>query len=112
MDRLWRAFFYSLAGLRDAYREEAAFRQELWLALVLLPFALWNDHPPLAKAMLAGSVLLVLIVELLNSGLEAVVDRISNERHPLSRKAKDVGSAAVLLALGLCALVWGLIWWG
>lgn len=107
--RLINAFNYSRQGLRAAWQHEAAFREECLLALVGLPLAFWLGQDGVERALLAGSVLFVLIVELLNSALEAVVDRISLETHPLSGRAKDIGSAAVLLALGLAALVWGSI---
>ena len=115
LDRIVHAAGYSWSGLRMAYREEAAFRQEAWLALPLLPAAFWVGRGWVEVVLLAGSVLLVLIVELLNSAVEAVVDRVSFERHELSKRAKDYGSAAVMLALLLCAGAWtGAIWsrWG
>lgn len=107
--RVVRAGLNSLAGLASAYRSEAAFRQEVWLAAVLIPAAFWVGRTTVERLLLVGSVLLVMIVELLNSAIEAVVDRISLERHPLSKHAKDVGSAAVLLALVNCVAVWGAI---
>ena len=99
----------SLAGLKEALRHEDAFRQELILAAILIPAALWVGGSGVQKALLIGSVLLVLIVELLNSAIEATVDRISFENHRLAKRAKDIGSAAVMLALANAALVWGLI---
>jgi diacylglycerol kinase (ATP) len=99
----------SLAGLREALRHEDAFRQELILAAVLIPAALWVGTTGVQKALLIGSVLLVLIVELLNSAVEATVDRISFENHRLAKRAKDIGSAAVMLTLLNAALIWGLI---
>ena len=99
----------SIAGLREALRHEDAFRQELILAAILIPAALWVGNGGMQKALLIGSVLLVLIVELLNSAIEATVDRISFENHRLAKRAKDIGSAAVMLALTNAALVWGLI---
>jgi diacylglycerol kinase (ATP) len=107
VDRVVRAFFNSWSGLRLAYSGESAFRQEVWLAVPLLPLAFWLGRDWTQVALLAGSVLLVLIVELLNSGIEAVVDRVSYEWHELSKRAKDFGSAAVLLSLLLCAGIWG-----
>ncbi len=107
--RVIRALGYSLAGLRAAYRKETAFRQELVMIAVLVPLALWLGRSGAERALLIGSVLLVLIVELLNSAVEAVVDRIGHERHELSASAKDMGSAAVLIALLLLATTWGLI---
>lgn len=105
LSRLWHAAGYSLCGLRAGWNEKA-FRQEALAAIVLLPTALWLGQGWTETALLAGSVLLVLIVELLNSGIEAVVDRIGPEWHALSKQAKDMGSAAVLLALLLCTGIW------
>ena len=107
--RLWNAFHYSLAGLRAAYRHEDAFRQEVLLAAVLIPIALFLPVPTLGKALMIASVLLVIIVELLNSAIEAAVDRISLENHRLAKRAKDIGSAAVFLALVNVAVVWSLV---
>lgn len=107
--RIWRALGYSLAGLAAAFRHEDAFRQEVWLALVLLPIALVLPVAGIGKALMAGSVILVLIVELLNSAVEAAVDRISLEDHQLAKRAKDIGSAAVFLSLVNVAVVWLLI---
>lgn len=107
--RLKRAFFYSIDGFAAAYRNEDAFRQELLLAAVLIPAALWSPVSGVAKALLISSVLLVLVVELLNSAIEAVTDRISIEDHALAKQAKDMGSAAVLGSLVLLAAVWGLV---
>ena len=106
LDRVVRATGYSLAGLLTAYRGETAFRQEAWLAMVLLPGAFWLGRSWVEVALLAGSVLLVLIVELLNSGIEAAIDRVSFELHDLSKRAKDLASAAVFLSLVLCCAVW------
>ncbi len=97
---------YSWLGFQAAYRHESAFRQELWLALLLTPLALWLGSDGVDYALLIGSLLLVLIVELLNSAVEAVVDRISDEHHELAGRAKDIGSAAVFVALANVALVW------
>ena len=99
----------SIAGLREALRHEDAFRQELILAAFLIPAALWVGTTAVQRALLIGSVLLVLIVELLNSAVEATVDRISFENHRLAKRAKDIGSAAVMLTLLNAALIWGLI---
>lgn len=107
--RITAAFFHSLRGFKATWQHEEAFRQEVYLFIVAAPLGLWLGASGLEKALLAGSLLLVLIVELLNTGIEIVVDRISFERHELSGRAKDVGSAAVLSALLLAALVWGLI---
>lgn len=95
-----------MAGLKAAYLGESAFRQETWLAVILLPVSGWLGRNWVEVGMLAGSVILVLIVELLNSGIEAVVDRVSFELHDLSKRAKDLASAAVFLSLMLCASLW------
>ena len=107
--RIRDALGYSLAGLGAALRHEAAFRQETLLAAVLIPLALFLPVSGAGKALLIGSVMLVLIVELLNSAVEAAVDRVSLERHALSKRAKDIGSAAVLLSLVNLAAVWLLV---
>ena len=104
--RIIRAAGYSLAGLRAALTFEAAFRQLLFLALVLIPLAFWLPVSGVERALMVGVVLLALIVELINSAIEAVVDRISLELHPLSKRAKDLGSAAQMLALLLITSVW------
>ena len=106
VDRIVRAAGYSWSGLVTAYRSESAFRQEAWLAVVMLPAAFWLGRDGMQVALLGGSVVLVLIVELLNSGIEAVVDRVSFDLHDLSKRAKDYGSAAVLLTLLLAGGVW------
>jgi len=100
---------HSWSGLKFAYREESAFRQELALACVLVPLACFLDFTAIERVALIGSVLLVLIVELLNSSVEAAIDRISFDNHDLSKRAKDFGSAAVMVALALCALTWALV---
>ena len=105
LSRVWHATGYSLQGLRAGWGE-TAFRQEAIAAIVMLPLALWIGDGWVQVALLAGTVLLVLIVELLNTGIEAVVDRIGPEWHDLSKRAKDMGSAAVLLALLLAIGVW------
>ncbi len=107
--RLWNAFGYSLAGLRAAYKHEDAFRQEVLLATILIPLALWLPVSYLGKAMMIASVLLVIVVELLNSAIEATVDRISLENHDLAKRAKDIGSSAVLVSLINVLAVWGLV---
>ncbi|ORC47239.1 diacylglycerol kinase [Burkholderia sp. A27] len=109
LTRAWHAMKNSLAGFRVAIREESAFRQELTLAAILIPCGVLVPVEPVARVLLLGSVLLVLIVELLNSSVEAAIDRISLERHELSRRAKDLGSAAVMVALGMCLMTWLLI---
>lgn len=105
LSRLWHAAGYSLEGLKAGWQERA-FRQEVLLATVLLPAAFWLGRGWTEVALLAGSVLLVMIVELLNSGIEAAIDRIGPERHELSKRAKDMGSAAVLLSLILAGGIW------
>lgn len=105
-DHVAAAASYSLAGLRAAYRGESAFRQECWVAAVLVPLAFWVGRDWAEVALLAGAPLLVLIVELLNSAIEATVDRVSYEPHELSKRAKDCGSAAVMLALMLTGGIW------
>ena len=107
--RIWNAFSYSLSGLHAAYLNEDAFRQESWLAAVLIPIALMLPLPGIARALMIGSVLLVLVVELLNSAIEAAIDRISLDRHRLSKRAKDIGSAAVLIALINVLSTWALV---
>lgn len=109
--RIWNAFDYSRAGLAAAFRGEAAFRQECLLAAILLPAALLLPLGPTAKALLVGTVFLVLVVELLNSAVEAVVDLASPEQHPLAKRAKDLGSAAVFMSLVLLGAVWLLVLW-
>ncbi len=111
LDRVVRAAGYSIEGLKAAYRGESAFRQEFWLAVVLLPTAFWLGTSWVEVALLAGSVMGVLIVELLNSGIEAAIDRVSFELHELSKRAKDIGSAAVFLSLLLCLGVWSAALW-
>lgn len=106
LDRLWHAARYSMDGLRAGWGQ-TAFRQEVLAALVLLPAALWLGQSWLEVTLLGGSVVLVLVVELLNSGIEAAIDRIGPEWHLLSKQAKDMGSAAVLLSVFLCAGIWG-----
>jgi diacylglycerol kinase (ATP) len=107
--RVWRAFGNSWKGFKGAYREEAAFRQELALAIVLFPAGLWLGDNGIERALLIGPVFIVLIVELLNSAIEATVDRIGLERHKLSGLAKDIGSAAVFTSFALLASVWVLV---
>jgi len=107
--RIFNALLYSLDGLAAAFRHEEAFRQEVLLALVLVPLAFYAPVTGTGKALMAGSVVLVLVVELLNSGIEAVTDRISLEDHVLAKRAKDMGSAAVMLALLNVPLVWLLV---
>ena len=107
--RILNASRYSAEGIAACLRNEAAFRQEALLALILIPIGLWIGDGAAEKALLAGSLIIVMIVEIINSAIERVVDRISDERHQLSKEAKDMGSAAVMFALLLVALVWGLV---
>ena len=108
--RMWHAFGYSLAGLRAAWGE-TAFRQEAIAAVVLLPLSGWLGRTWVETVLLAGSVVFVMVVELLNTGIETAIDRIGPEWHDLSKRAKDMGSAAVLLSLLLCAATWGMALW-
>src|SRR5689334_51135 len=110
--RIWNALSYSLDGLGAALRHEHAFRQELFLAAILIPVAFFVPAGGTGKALMIAAVLLVLIVELLNSAIEAAVDRISLENHLLAKRAKDIGSAAVFLSLINVAVVWALILFG
>lgn len=110
LNRMWHATRYSLEGLRAGW-SETAFRQEALASIVLLPLALWLGQSWVERSLLAGSVLIVLIVELLNTGIETAIDRIGPEWHDLSKRAKDMGSAAVLLSLLLCCGTWaGALW--
>jgi diacylglycerol kinase (ATP) len=110
--RIWNALFYSFDGLKAAYRHEDAFRQEVWLAAVLIPLALFLPASGTGKALMIASVLVVLIVELLNSAVEATLDRVSLEHHRLAKRAKDIGSAAVLFSLINVVVVWLLVLFG
>lgn len=112
LERIWNALFYSLAGLSAAFRHEDSFRQEVLIAGVLIPAALFMPVSGLGKALLVASVLLVLVVELLNSAVEAAVDRISLENHLLAKRAKDIGSAAVFISLVNVPVVWLLVLFG
>jgi diacylglycerol kinase (ATP) len=107
--RVWRALTYSLKGLSVAYRKESAFRQELILTAVLVPLGVWLGRSGVERVLLIGSVLLVLIVELLNSAVEATVDRGGKDWDKLAARAKDMGSAAVMIALLLLTATWGLV---
>lgn len=109
LKRVWNALFYSMAGFRAAFRHEDAFRQEVILACILLPAAFYLSGEAVARALMIGSVLLVLLVELINSAIEATVDRISLENHQLAKRAKDIGSAAVFLSLVNVVVIWSLI---
>ncbi|MDH3348966.1 MAG: diacylglycerol kinase [Desulfobulbaceae bacterium] len=107
--RLLRALGWSWAGLKSAIKGEAAFRQELICCIIGAPLALYLGQSGVERVLLLGSLLLVLIVELLNSAVEAIVDRVGTEHHPLSGQAKDMGSAAVFMALTNVIITWGLI---
>ncbi|RKZ43376.1 MAG: diacylglycerol kinase [Gammaproteobacteria bacterium] len=109
--RLIKAFGYSLAGLKAAWINEAAFRLEVLSSIVLIPLAFWLGNSAIEQALLIGSLLLVLLAELLNSAIEALADCISQEPHPLIKRAKDIGSAAVFIAMCYTVLVWGLVLW-
>ncbi len=106
LKRVWLATGHSIQGFCFAIREESAFRQELLVALLMLPWAFYFDFSEIERTLLIGTVFLVLIIELINSGIEAAIDRISFEAHSLSKRAKDYGSAAVFLALLLCGYTW------
>jgi diacylglycerol kinase (ATP) len=107
--RIWNAALYSIAGIRIAWKNEAAFRQELVLCLVMVPVAFWVGDNAAERSLLVGTCLLVLVVELMNSAIESVVDRIGADRHQLSGRAKDMGSAAVFISLWLAVVCWGLV---
>lgn len=109
LGRIVQALGFSLQGLRAAWQHEAAFRQEILVAVLLVPLGLWLGTNGVERALLVGSWLLVMVVELLNSAIEAVVDRIGPESHELSGRAKDAGSAAVLGAIVFAVLVWALV---
>ena len=109
MRRLYNATRYSLDGIRSAIAHEDSFRQELIIAAILVPLGLWLGATGVEKALLVASVLMVLVVELLNTSIEAAVDRISLEDHRLAKRAKDIGSAAVMIALLACGAVWLLV---
>jgi diacylglycerol kinase (ATP) len=107
--RIFNAFFFSLAGFKATWQHEEAFRQEVLLFVLTTPLALWLTTDPIERLLLIGSVVLVLIVELLNSAVESVVDRVGLEHHELSGRAKDIGSAAVFLSLAWAGLTWSVI---
>ncbi|RJK66959.1 diacylglycerol kinase [Serratia marcescens] len=111
LTRIIKAAGYSYKGLSAAWQHEAAFRQELVVTLLAIILAVWLDVGAIARILLIGSVALVMIVEVLNSAIEAVVDRIGSEHHELSGRAKDMGSAAVSLAIVLALFVWGTVLW-
>lgn len=107
--RIYNAFFYSMSGLAAAWKNEEAFRQEVVLAIILFPAAFWLGMNALQIGLLVLSIFVVLITELLNTGVEAAIDRISDEKHELSKLAKDIGSAAVFVSLAALTIVWGLV---
>ena len=107
--RVVRAARYSAQGLVDAWRYESAFRQELTLTLIMTPLALWLGRTPMERTLLIVCCVAVLVVELLNSAVEAAIDRHGDELHELSGRAKDLGSAAVMLSLGVVVAVWGVV---
>jgi diacylglycerol kinase (ATP) len=109
IERIYNAARYSVAGIKATFRTEAAFRQELFLCVILIPLAFWVGTTAVERALLIASCLLVLVTELLNSSIEAVVDRIGAERNELSGKAKDIGSAAVFISLCTAGIIWVLI---
>lgn len=109
LTRIIKATGYSLQGFRAAWKHESAFRQETLLTAVLIPFAIWLGQDATQIALLVGTLFLVVVVELLNSAIEAVVDRVSDDHHKLSGRAKDMGSAAVFVSLALTGVVWATI---
>jgi len=111
LTRVIKAAGYSAKGFRAAWKYESAFRQEVVLAVTLMPFAVWLGRDPFEIAVLIASLLLVVIVELLNSAVEAVVDRVGDEPHQLSGRAKDLGSAAVFVSLALVIMLWSAVLW-
>ena len=111
LTRIWRAAGYSRKGFRAAWRNESAFRQEAVLAALLTPCAFWLGGTAAEIALLLATLAVVLITELVNSAIESIVDRVSPENHELAGRAKDMGSAAVFVALGLVVVVWGLLLW-
>ena len=107
--RIINAFFFSLHGFKACFRTEEAFQQEVYLAVLMIPIGFWLGDGALEKIALIGAVMLVLIVEILNTAVERAIDRISFEKHELSKEAKDMGSAAVFLSLIFCGFVWAMI---
>ncbi|ASM55425.1 MULTISPECIES: diacylglycerol kinase [Pseudoalteromonas] len=108
LKRVFKASYCSYLGFKAAFKEEVAFRQELLLCIILLPLSFWLASSLLHWALLVSTLLIMLIVELLNSAIEALTDRVSTERHVLSGRAKDMGSAAVTLALSIVVIIWGI----
>lgn len=109
MKRIINAFFYSLDGIKAAWRDEPAFREEMILAVIMIPAAFFLAPDTISLLLMIGSILLVLMMELINTAIEATVNHISTERHPLAKKAKDTASAAVLLALLNAGMIWVII---
>ena len=107
--RIWKAGLYSLAGIRATWKNETAFRQEILLCLILIPTAFWYGSTAVERILLIGSCLMVLVVELLNSAIETAIDRIGEDPHKLSGRAKDMGSAAVFISLWTVIMTWGMI---
>lgn len=112
LQRIAKALGYSLDGLKTAYQSEAAIRQEVWLMVVFVPLGFYLGHTNIERVLLVGATLLVFIIELLNSAVEAAVDHTSLERHPFAKRAKDIGSAAVMMGILMFFLVWGLVLFG
>ncbi|MFU9045841.1 diacylglycerol kinase [Acinetobacter tibetensis] len=112
LKRIFNATHYSIAGFKAAFQHEAAFRQIIYINLILIPITFFLNVSRSEQAILIAVCLLAIIVELFNSALEAIVDRVSLERHPLSKNAKDMGSAAQFVALSIIAITWTLILWG
>ncbi len=109
MKKIWNAFLNSIAGLKSAFKDERAFRQEFFLSIVLIPIACFLEVSSVERILLIFFVLFVLIVELINTAVEACIDRVGKKIHPLSKKAKDVGSSAVLLSIILAIVIWVVI---
>ncbi|MBL4590287.1 MAG: diacylglycerol kinase [Alphaproteobacteria bacterium] len=109
LKRVYNAFFFSVDGLKSSFKTEAAFRQEVALMIVAIPLALWLGQTPVEKVLLISSLLFILIAELVNTAIECAIDRISLEKHELSKNAKDVGSAIVLIALINAVITWALL---
>ena len=109
LKRLKNAFFFSMAGFKTCFKTEEAFRQEVFLLIPTIPLALWFGETGVERALLIGAMLLIIIAEMINSGIERVVDRISFERHDLSKEAKDIGSAVVLVSIVNALITWGFI---
>jgi diacylglycerol kinase (ATP) len=109
--RLWNALGYSRDGIAAAWKNEAAFREEVLLAAIAIPLAFYLGKTGVERALLVGSIIFILIVEILNSAVEAVVDKASPEKHDLAKRAKDMGSAAVLLSLMNAAVIWACVLW-